>query len=398
MARTNKQQVRETSMNPASRLARLAALAAFCGAAHAAVDFSEPVEMTHRLGKYSQSTLVVGADGALYGTAEKGGDGNRGTIFRVVPGGVATDVYDFDIAHGSRPRAGLLPMPDGSLWGTASMGGEHGRGVVFRFDPVQRSLEVIHAFDGVDGDYPLAPPMLAADGFVYGSTAGREPGFGGSVWRIDPGTRAFTLIRRFQVSATRSKLGRSPSGPIAQAGDGRLYGVNFEGGAKGMGTIYGVDPATLRVRLVHTFNDTDGCKAYGGLTAGPDGALFGATGECGATNSGTIYRLDRHAKFTVLHDFVMYADAYLAWTPLTYASDGYLYGGAEDFGWGSLYRIRPDGSDYWRFWLLGEQSEGITPYGAMLEYEGALWGTTSSSTVHGHTGSIYRIGLPVSPE
>lgn len=76
-------------------LLSLAALAVG-GAAQAGTRFSEPgIFDTDTTGSASQSALVVGQDGAMYGTTEFGGEHGLGTIFRFVPGQGIEAVHHF---------------------------------------------------------------------------------------------------------------------------------------------------------------------------------------------------------------------------------------------------------------------------------------------------------------
>ena len=68
--------------------------------------------------------LIFGNDGALYGTTSGGGAGNRGTVFRLDPvSQTLTTLHAFSGSDGSNPRAGLVLGQDGALYGTTATGG-----------------------------------------------------------------------------------------------------------------------------------------------------------------------------------------------------------------------------------------------------------------------------------
>jgi len=76
---------------------------------------------------------VVGdAAGYLYGTTEKGGKHDLGTVFKLKPYVSYTVLYSFDGATGRYPRADLIIDPLGNLYGTTSEGGSANKGVIFK--------------------------------------------------------------------------------------------------------------------------------------------------------------------------------------------------------------------------------------------------------------------------
>lgn len=375
--------------------AAIAALA--CASTVAGTRFSEPAVLDYQAnGAYSQSPLEIGADGAFYGTTQLGGQHGQGTVFRFMPGEGITAVHHFKNMEGQAPRVGLLKLADGSLWSVATLGGEHGKGTIFRVSPGGR-LKAVHSFDGTDGEYPLAALTLASDGWLYGSTAGATDAYAGSVFRIHPKTHLFELLHRFEGSVDSAPIAHSPTGRLLQARDGSLYGIAYRGGIKGQGTIYRVDPATGQVSLVHAFKTEEGCKPFAGLTEGPDGTLFGAATSCGNNDSGTVFRATLTgggADVQPMHHFHWYNEASAPVCDLTLASDGYLYGCTQDMGYGSAFRIHPDGREYNRFLLAGWRtpSKGAFPWGRMIEHDGALWGTLSMGVYSEYNaGTIYKL-------
>ena len=70
-------------------------------------------------GAYPSSTLVQGADGNFYGTAQNGGtNGGWGTIFKITPAGILTPLFSFANTNGAVPCAGLVQDSDGNFYGT----------------------------------------------------------------------------------------------------------------------------------------------------------------------------------------------------------------------------------------------------------------------------------------
>jgi uncharacterized repeat protein (TIGR03803 family) len=86
-------------------------------------------------GSAPHGTLVLGSDGALYGTAALGvGSVNNGTVFSVDESGDFTVLYAFNAgtADGTNAQAGLVFGYDGNLYGTTASGGDSNAGTAFR--------------------------------------------------------------------------------------------------------------------------------------------------------------------------------------------------------------------------------------------------------------------------
>ncbi len=82
--------------------------------------------------------LIRGIDGKPYGTTGAGGAGGEGTIFNFREDGSALTVLrDFAATgvEGQSPQAGLILGSDGAFYGTTFHGGDLGFGTVFRFFP-----------------------------------------------------------------------------------------------------------------------------------------------------------------------------------------------------------------------------------------------------------------------
>jgi uncharacterized repeat protein (TIGR03803 family) len=70
----------------------------------------------------------------LWGTAYGVGANNGGTLFHITrAGGLFAVVHDFAAASGEHAHAAVLVGSDGALYGTTEVGGAHALGVVYRF-------------------------------------------------------------------------------------------------------------------------------------------------------------------------------------------------------------------------------------------------------------------------
>lgn len=85
-------------------------------------------------GRHPCGALVEWANGSLYGTTERGGTNDLGTLFRVNKDGTGYAVLaQLGATLGSYPRGGVSQGPDGSLYLTTSQGGDMGLGTVLRY-------------------------------------------------------------------------------------------------------------------------------------------------------------------------------------------------------------------------------------------------------------------------
>jgi len=87
--------------------------------------------------------LIADASGNLYGTTNRGGPMDCGTVFRLSPGRyknskwVYTVLYSFDLDNGDgcSPSGNLVFDKSGNLYGTTQDGGEYYQGTVFELTP-----------------------------------------------------------------------------------------------------------------------------------------------------------------------------------------------------------------------------------------------------------------------
>jgi hypothetical protein len=151
-------------------------------------------------------SLVLDAEGNIYGTADLGG-GGVGSVFELQNiGGTWTQTVLYSFRGGNDglgPEAGVTFDSKGRIYGTTVAGGEgHGCqlwcGVVYELQQSQGfwSETVLYSFQGgSDGEGPRSPVLIGPDGDLYGTTTN-----GGDsdcvVWSIYPGCGVIYRIRR----------------------------------------------------------------------------------------------------------------------------------------------------------------------------------------------------------
>jgi uncharacterized repeat protein (TIGR03803 family) len=141
--------------------------------------------------------VILDTAGNLYGTAEFGGVGDAGTVFKLTPhsNGSWTEsvLYRFTGMDGSNPNYVILDAA-GNLYGTTALGGKLncspiGCGVVFKLAPNSKggwNEIVLHTFADHPGANPNAGLILDPAGNLYGTTEGDLSTTFGSVFEITP--------------------------------------------------------------------------------------------------------------------------------------------------------------------------------------------------------------------
>jgi len=155
-------------------------------------------------GGNSLAALTVGPGGVLYGTTVFGGSAacGCGTVFQLTPpsapSGAWTEsvIYSFTGTNGdgANPYASVVVGENGALYGTTqSGGGSANLGTVFRLAPPATpgsawTETVLHAFTGQDGDgaTPVAALVMSSTGVLYGTTSKGGTAERGAVFAVAP--------------------------------------------------------------------------------------------------------------------------------------------------------------------------------------------------------------------
>ena len=239
-------------------------------------------------------TLIQGADGALYGTAAQGGSSGFGTVFKLNPDGTGFIVLKhFDSSTtGEAPWDGLIQGADGALYGTAVRGGTRGYGTVFKLNPDGTGFTVLKSFDlYTTGGGPLAGVMQGTDGALYGTAPEGGSGGAGTIFKLNPNGTGFTVLLNFDFLTGAFSLAR-----LIQRTDGALYGTASQGGL-GYGLRYGtvfklnMDGSGFVVLKKFDNEAATSHNPYARLMEGTDGSLYGTTAFGGDANVGTVFRL-----------------------------------------------------------------------------------------------------------
>jgi len=303
---------------------------------------------------------LVAYNGNLYGTTVYGGAKGAGTIFEISPsGGPPTTLWSFKGSSGDGAYPyGTLVRGKGKFYGTTSGGGASGCGTVFQFTPPAKSGEagtvtIMHSFKVTDGNSPVAGLVMGTDGYLYGTTMQGGAKNEGTMFKISP-TSPYPLTSLYSFcSKANCADGSFPHASLVQYTNGNFYGTTASGGINGVGTIFTYTPgkngSVGTVATVHSFDDTEGEFPYAGLVLSTNGIFYGTT-ESGGLNNGQLNGQGTIFEFDPSHGILTTA---------------YVFGGNIN-------------------------AYGGNPYGALVEFNGNFYGTTSVGGVDGY-GTVFEI-------
>ncbi|QMU29621.1 choice-of-anchor tandem repeat GloVer-containing protein [Adhaeribacter radiodurans] len=335
-----------------------------------------------------RNNLVSASDGNLYGMIRTGGNNGTGTIFKLTTAGAFNVIRHLDYRNdGGRPTSSLVQGADGALYGTTSQGGTNGYGTIFKIT-TKGTLTVLHHLEvKTDGGTPMGALYRNSDGNFYGLNSDGGKAFYGTIFKITP-SGTYTVLNTFNGASQ----GNSPSGSIILAKDGAYYGTTNNGGANQHGTIFKICGGVTTV--LRSFNkNTDGGFPYDGLVQGTDGSFYGLTSEGGNYNSGTIYRITAGGSFKVLYHFNSSVEGSGPAGSLIQGKDGSFYGTAKYGGpnrGGTIFKITAAGA-FKVLWSLTSSSDGSAPDGNLVQgADGNLYGIASSGGTN-NNGTIFKI-------
>jgi uncharacterized repeat protein (TIGR03803 family) len=334
--------------------------------------------------------LAQGRDGELYGTT-LGSSG--GSIFKVSTSRFFSELFDFNGTDGCCPGEGMTLASDSNFYGVAPSGGSGQNGLLFKISRTGAYAD-LHDFAGsTDGSLPVAPPIQASDGNLYGMTFNLS-GSGSTVYQYSL-SGSFNTIYQFS--------GLYSTAPFIQGTDGFLYGTTSNGGWAHCGSVFKMSTAGVLLQSAPFL-----CGAGGaGPNAGPllqasDGNFYGVTQSGGLRNGGTIYKMTPDFHISILYTFQGKSgrsrDGFAPVAGLIQATDGNLYGATAEggsYGGGTLFRISTSGS-YSLIYSFNKVA-GKLPQGTLMQHTtGLLFGTAQEGGVN-NLGTVFQFNLGLGP-
>ena len=300
-------------------------------------------------------------------------------------------------SDGQELKAALIDV-NGTFYGTTYAGGAHGDGTVFSMSTTGTE-RMLYSFQGGnsganDGANPSAG-LLAVKGVLYGTTeyGGGEPS-DGTVFKIST-TGTEKVLYRFLGYRFRDYYdGANPAASLIDV-KGKLYGTTYGGGVGDVGTVFRISTSG-REKVLHSFSSyVDGANPTAGLLS-VTGTLYGTTvygGQISSVGAGTSFSLSTTGTEKLLYGFSLGSNGSYPEAGLINV-DGTLYGTTSSSGvsgGGTAFSITTSGS-LATLHGFGSGSDGGYPWAPLLNVRAMLYGTTAGGGTYGK-GTVFSMSL-----
>ena len=364
---------------------------------------------------------------AFYGMTSTGGSVNRGVVFKV-----NTDGTDYTILHsfgdGTVANDGIEPLGSLILSGSTLYGMTNANinplpnptnstntyGTVFKINTDGTDYTILHWFGNGSmlGGNDSAPhgSLILSGSTLYGMTSGSAPpDAGGTVFMINTDGTNYTILHTFTGGPAETGDGGQPQGDLILSGS-TLYGMTSCGGAVGLGTIFKINTDGTQYAILHSFGGLpvrDGSSPTGSFILSGS-TLYGMTQTGGvAAPGGVVFSMNTDGTdYTVLHMFNDGTVANDGWNPVRdlilsnstlygMTSLGGFFGGFDYTGYGVVFGINTDGSDYSLLHICGDGTvadDGENPHGSFILSGSTLYGMTYGGGSNG-MGTIFSINV-----
>lgn len=245
--------------------------------------------------------IISDGNGNFYGTTPDGGTGGVGVVYEISPvrGGGWKETVLHPFTGGNDGSVGslgsLLLAKDGNIYGVSELGGAFGAGTVFQLSPGQGgtwNFTTVYAFKGTpDAAFPYGGLIADGNGNLYGTTYFGGKMGAGTIFELDRSTRKEHVLYSFKGGTD----GSNSTATLVFDKAGNLFGTTSMGGNPGCdcGTVFELSPVSGGVKemVLHRFSETpDGGYPYYGLSADPNGNLYGTTVSGGRNTQGLVFR------------------------------------------------------------------------------------------------------------
>jgi uncharacterized repeat protein (TIGR03803 family) len=343
-------------------------------------------------GQYPYAGLTPDSSGNLCGTTLEGGPNGGGAIFEIVHGSTTlTPIASVNSSSGGYIEGGVALDASGNLYGTENTGGSSNRGCVFKVARGSNAVTVIASFSQTTGDSPQAGVTIDAAGNLYGTTSSDGPGTpfpGGTVFEIASGSTAITTLAAFG-----STNGLIPEAGLTLDASGNVYGTTDSGGASGYGTVFEIASGSNAITTLASFNPNAGTGPQAAVILDGAGNLFGTTFQGGPGGTGTVFEVPAGANAPLVVASFAGTNAVTPWGGLAFDSSGNLFGtanGGGASGDGAVFEIA-NGSNSLTPLASFNGTNGSYPFDTpAVDAAGNVYGTTQQGGAYG-LGTVFEI-------
>lgn len=332
----------------------------------------------------------IHVSGVLYGTNVNGGTNGSGTIYKVnIDGSNYTVLRQMSSSDGDQTTSKLY-LINNTLYGVANSGGTNNQGTVYSINTDGTNFTVLHDFvNATDGEEPRDGVMY--DGtYLYGVCLFGGANSNGTIWKILPNGTGFANIFDFDDAVS----GKYPvSRPYFSSG--KLYGAVGDGGVNNFGTLYSINTDGTGFTSLYDFSGADGSNPYGALIE-IDSYLWGVTSAGGSSGAGIIFKIAKDGTgFTNIHDFNTFVvDCQTPYYCELVNNGDYVYGATHDGGTnssGAIFSLQKDGTNFSVLYNLNSP-DGVNAASAPILVGNILYGTTYNGGTNSD-GTLYSYEL-----
>jgi uncharacterized repeat protein (TIGR03803 family) len=252
---------------------------------------------------------------------------------------------------------------------------------------------------GADRVGPYGGVVSDPNGNLYGTTNSDGAFASGVVFKLSPAGKE-TVLHSFSGSGGD---GEYPLAGLMRDAAGNLYGTTPDGGFYGVacpgfgcGTLFKVDKAGKET-VLHAFRGTpDGSNPYAGLLRDAAGDLYGTTFSGGESGFGSVFKVDKNGNETLLYSFNPGngKDGAGSYGGLVMDAAGNLYGttysGGASFG-GTLFKVDTSGVETVLYNFGAQSGDAVFPTGGLIrDAMGNLYGTTQGGGAS-NFGAVYKV-------
>ncbi|HEV2379549.1 MAG TPA: choice-of-anchor tandem repeat GloVer-containing protein [Terriglobia bacterium] len=186
--------------------------------------------------------------------------------------------------------------------------------------------------------------------------------------------------------------GSQPVAGLVRDAGGNLYGTTSSGGLR-WGTVFKLNKSGKETLLYRFAGGVDGANPFGALLLDSAGTLYGTT-AAGGLGYGTVFKVDQSGHETVLFSFTGGMDGASPYDGLVRDEAGNLYGTTlyggsgtgcyplSTIGCGTVFELDVAGREAVLYSFSGGSDGGLPYAGLIRDGAGSLYGTTQPGGRH----------------